>query len=435
MANNSTSASQKKIADLAQQIADHQARLQIIGSNWGEEINNALDATEKRFLENLQKELKNFDFVPNQKKTLAELKKINEKLIKIRTQAWLEAQATVTYECKKLSENEVKWGKRVAKEMTGEGKLSEPSGTSLSRVVENSLSSGRTLQQWFLKIAADDAARIETVIRQGVSSGWSIDQIANNIAGTAENGYKDGVFNTTRREAVNMARTVCNGVANSAKLAFYQVNDDVITGVEILSTLDGRTCPVCASLDRKRYKMDETPPSLPLHHQCRCVLLPVTPASDFADEQRPMANADFMAEAKRIFHKNALPFQVNLTGILHQVKLSSFRGQPHNSAKYPDKNFDDLATSTKKKYYYQAMHEYEARTGKPAYTQSDGAVSFRDYFNEHMTEQQRKDWLGPERYKLWKRGGISLDKFIPPYPQKRMTVEELKKLDQASFAS
>lgn len=406
VASNSTSASQKKIAELAQQIADHQARLQIIGANWGEEINNALDATEKKFLEKLQKELKNFDFVPNQKKTLAELKKINEKLIKIRTQAWIEAQASVTYECKKLSENEVKWGKRVAKEMTGEGKLKEPSETALSRVVENSLSSGRTLQQWFLKIAADDAARIETVIRQGVSSGWSIDQIANNIAGTAENGYKDGVFNTTRREAVNMARTVCNGVANSAKLAFYQVNDDVITGVEILSTLDGRTCPVCASLDRKRYKMDETPPSLPLHHQCRCVLLPVTPASDFADEQRPMANADFMAEAKRNY-----------------------------SAKYPDKNFDDLATSTKKKYYYQAMHEYEARTGKPAYTQSDGAVSFRDYFNEHMTEQQRKDWLGPERYKLWKRGGISLDKFIPPYPQKRMTVEELKKLDQASFAS
>lgn len=406
MASNSTSAGQKKIAELAQQIADHQARLQVIGANWGEEINDALDATEKKFLEKLQKELKNFDFVPNQKKTLEQLEKINEKLIKIRAQAWIEAQASVTYECKKLAENEVKWGKRVAKEMTGEKKLNEPEQLQLNLVVENTLSSGRTLQQWFLKIAADDAARIETVIRQGVSSGWSIDQIANNIAGTAENGYRDGVFNTTRREAVNMARTVCNGVANSAKLAFYQANDDVITGVEILSTLDGRTCPVCASLDRKRYKMDETPPSLPLHHQCRCVLLPVTPASDYADEQRPMANADFMAEAKRNY-----------------------------SAKYPDKNFDDLATSTKKKYYYQAMHEYEARTGRPAYEQSDGAVSFREYFTEHMTEQQRKDWLGPERYKLWKRGRISLDKFIPPYPQKRMTVEELKKLDKESFAS
>ena len=404
MANNSTSASQKKIAELAKQIADHQARLQVIGSNWGEEISNALDATEKRFLERLQKELKNFDFVPNQKKTLEQLKKINEKLVKIRAQAFADAQKSIEDESKKLSENEVKWAKRVSKEMTGEGKLKEPSETLLSRVVENSLSSGRTLQQWFLKISFDDAARVETVVQQGFSSGLSIDEIVRQIIGTKANDYRDGIFNTTRNEANNIARTICNGIANSAKMAFYQANDDVITGVEILSTLDGRTCPVCASLDRKRYKMDETPPSLPLHHQCRCVLLPVTPASDFADEQRPMANADFMAEAKRNY-----------------------------SAKYPDKNFDDLATSTKKKYYYQAMREYEARTGEPAYQQSDGAVSFRDYFNEHMTEQQRKDWLGPERYKLWKKGNIPLDKFIPPYPQKRMTVEELKKLDKASF--
>ena len=404
MASNSTSASQKKIADLAQQIADHQARLQVIGANWGEQINNALDATEKKFLERLQKDLKNFDFVQNQKKTLEQLKKLNEKLVKIRAQAFADAQKSVDDESKKLAENEVKWGKRVTKEMTGEKKLNEPSETSLSRVVENSLSSGRTLQQWFEKLADDDAARIETIIRQGVSSGWTIDQIADNITGTAENGYKDGVFNTTRREAVNMARTVCNGVANSAKLAFYQANDDVIIGVEILSTLDGRTCPVCASLDRKRYKMDETPPSLPLHNMCRCVLLPVTPASDFADEQRPMAKADFMAEAQRSYE-----------------------------AKNKGKKFSDLDDDQKKKLYYQAMREYEKHTGEPAYEQSDGAVSFRDYFNEHMTEQQRKDWLGPERYKLWKRGNLSLDKFIPPYPQKGMTVEELKKLDKASF--
>lgn len=396
----------KKIAELAQQIADHQARLQVIGANWGEEINNTLDATEKKFLEKLQKELKNFDFVPNQKKRLEQLKNINEKLIKIRAQAWIEAQASVTYECEKLAENESKWAKRVAKEMTGEKKLKDASATSLSRVVENSLSSGRTLQQWFLKIAADDAARIETVIRQGISSGWTIDQIADNITGTAENGYKDGVFNTTRREAVNMARTVCNGIANSAKMAFYQANDDVIIGVEILATLDGRTCPVCASLDRKRYKMDEQAPSLPLHNMCRCVLLPVTPASDFADEQRPMANADFMAEAKRSFE-----------------------------SKNKDKKFSDLDDEQKKKLYYQAMREYEKRTGEPAYQQSDGAVSFREYFTEHMTEQQRKDWLGPERYKLWKKGGLKLDKFIPPYPQKRLTVKELKKLDKVSFAS
>ena len=80
------------------------------------------------------------------------------------------------------------------------------------------------------------------------------------------------------------------------------------------------------------------------------------------------------------------------------------------------------------------MQEYEKRTGEPAYTQVSGGVSFRDYFENHMTAQQQKDWLGPERYKLYKDYKLPLDRFIPPYPNKRMTIVELKEQDKASFA-
>lgn len=407
MANNSTSANHKKIAELAQQIADHQANLQIIGSNWGEEITDRLDASEKKFLAELTKKLKNFDYSANTKKTLDQLDKIAKKLAEIREKAISEAREEIERQAHELAENEAKWGKKVTKEISEKDdakKLKDPSETMLGRVVSYSLSNGKTLNQWFQNIAESDFSRLQAFLQNGFSSGLTIQEMISGIIGTAEGNYIDGIFNTTRNEAENIARTLCNGIANSAKEAFYNANDDVINGVEILSTLDGRTCPVCASLDRKRYKLGESHPSLPLHPRCRCVLLPVTPASDFADEQRPMANADFMAEAQRSYE-----------------------------AKNKGKKFSDLDDDQKKKLYYQAMREYEKQTGEPAYEQSDGAISFRDYFNEHMTEQQRKDWLGPERYKLWKKGNIPLDKFIPPYPQKRMTVEELKKLDKASF--
>ena len=407
MASNSTSASQKKIAELAQQIADHQARLQVIGSNWGEEITDRLDASEKKFLAELTKKLKNFDYSANTKKTLDQLEKITKKLSEIREKALSEAREEIERQAHELAENEAKWGKKVTKELSDKDdakKLKDPSETMLGRVVSYSLSNGKTLNQWFENIAESDFSRLQSFIQNGFSSGMTIQEMISGIIGTAEGNYLDGIFNTTRNEAENIARTLCNGIANSAKLAFYQANDDVIIGVEILATLDGRTCPVCASLDRKRYKLGESHPSLPLHNRCRCVLLPVTPASDFADEQRPMAKADFMAEAKRAYEE-----------------------------KNKGEKFSDLDDDEKKKLYYQAMREYEKRTGEPAYQQSDGAVSFREYFNKYMTEQQRKDWLGPERYKLWKKGSLKLDKFIPPYPQKRMTVEELKKLDKASF--
>ena len=165
-------------------------------------------------------------------------------------------------------------------------------------------------------------------------------------------------------------------------------------------------CPACGGLDRSRYKTGEPHPALPVHHNCRCVLLPVTILSDLVEEQRPMARSDFMADAKRRYE-----------------------------AKYPGKKWEELSESTRKKYYYKEMREYERTTGQSAYTQVSGGMSFKEYFQNEMTDQQRQDWLGPEKFKLWKKGNMPLDRFIPPYPDRTMTVKELKRLDQESFAS
>ena len=394
-----------KIADLAVQIADHQARLQVIAANWGEEINEHLNTTEKAFLAGLAKELKGFRFNPNAKETLDRLKKITAKLNAIRKAAYERAEEKVREEARKLAENETKWGKRVTKELSApDVKLKDATPALLDKVVKFGLADGRTLQEYFSGIADADAVRVESSIRQGVESGWTIDQIARNLAGTAEGKYKDGIFETSRKSAINMARTLCNAVSNNAKDAFYNANSDVINGVEILATLDGRTCPVCAGLDRKRYPIGDSHPALPVHHSCRCVLLPVTPLSDMVEEERPMAKSDFMRDAKENYKK-----------------------------RFPNKDFDKLSDSTKKKYYYEAMRLYEQRTGEPAYTQVAGGVSFKDYFTDHMTDEQRKKWLGPERFAIWKRGNLPLDKFIPPYPDKRLTVDALKKMDQNGF--
>lgn len=407
MAKKKPTSNRGEIARLAKQIADHQARIQVIAANWGEEINSLLTASERAFLSKLAKMLKDFEFHPNALKTLSDLRKICRELNAIRQAAYARAEKKITAEAAALAENEAKWAKRVTKELSEPGtKFADATPAALDKVVKFGLANGVTMSEYFGKVAADDAARIESTIRQGVESGWTIDQMVRNIAGSAANDYKDGIFETSRRSAVNMARTLTNAIANNAKETFYRENADVLEGVEILATLDGRTCPVCASIDRKRYKFDEQHPSLPIHHQCRCVLLPVTPLSDLVEESRPMANADFMAEAKRAYEK-----------------------------KYPGKNFADLAESTKKKYYHQAMRDYEKRTGKPAYTQVSGGMNFKDYFEHHMTAQQQKDWLGAERYEIWKRGNLPLDKFIPPYPNPRLTVEALKELDKQSFAA
>lgn len=394
-------------ADIARQIADHQARIQVIAANWAETITEHLNATEKRLLSTIARELKNFTFRPNSKETLVKLKRILTVLRKLRLVGWKAAQEAIEREALELAKNEAKWAQKVAK-VTSDPKdaarLKDVSDATLDKVVKFGQADGKTVTEYFNHLADDEAVRLDSTIRQGVESGWTNDQMTRNIAGTAENNYTDGILEVGRKAAMLMARTLTNAVANNAKDAFYQGNADIIPQVEILSTLDGRTCPACAGLDRTRYKTGEPHPALPVHHNCRCVLLPVTILSDLVEEQRPMARSDFMADAKRRYE-----------------------------AKYPGKKWEELSESTRKKYYYKEMREYERSTGQSAYTQVSGGMSFKEYFQNEMTDQQRRDWLGPEKFEIWKRGKLPLDSFIPPYPDRAMTVREMKRLDQESF--
>ena len=408
------------VARLANQIAEHQARIQVIASNWWSVIVASLDATEKKYLSTLAKGLAGIEFIANDPTSLKKLTNLCAKLAAIRAAGWMAAEKQIAEESAKLAENEMHWAKRISKEL-GAGitpddinadDVIEPApmrnltAKQIQRVVDNGLAEGQTAKEWFKKLSDEEAARVEAAVKQGVADGKTIEDLSAEIGGTAKNDHKDGILERSRIDSQRMSRTLTNAVANNAKEAFYRENSDVLVGVEILATLDGRTCPVCAGLDRTRYGFDEPRPTLPIHHNCRCVLLPVTPLSDLVEESRPMAKADFMAEAKRKYEE-----------------------------KYPNKKFDDLAMSTRKKYYHEAMREYEARTGESAYTQVSGSVSFRDYFEKHMTDAQRRDWLGPRRYELWKRGNLPLDKFIPPYPNPRLTVEQLKELDKKSFVA
>ena len=57
----------------------------------------------------------------------------------------------------------------------------------------------------------------------------------------------------------------------------------------------------------------------------------------------------------RLFHKNALPFQVNLTGFSHQVK-SSFREQPQFQRENKKRNFDGTERSLQNSVYTQILN-------------------------------------------------------------------------------
>lgn len=62
----------------------------------------------------------------------------------------------------------------------------------------------------------------------------------------------------------------------------------------------------------------------------------------------------------------------------------------------------------------------------------DSNTTFKGWFDKQDVTFQ-KSWLGPSRYKLFKEGNYSLDKFVDPLTGQPFTLAELKKLDEEMF--
>ncbi|WP_285762110.1 minor capsid protein [Pantoea sp. QMID1] len=74
----------------------------------------------------------------------------------------------------------------------------------------------------------------------------------------------------------SLVRTMTNHVAASAHSETMKSNDDILEGKKRVATLDGRTTPLCRSLDGKTVPLDAISP--PFHWGCRTSEVPVLKA-------------------------------------------------------------------------------------------------------------------------------------------------------------
>ena len=168
-----------------------------------------------------------------------------------------------------LATDEVNWQKGVLNSEAGISlNLATPAPELLRAAVVTTPFDGRTLGQWYDRLADSAQTRLAQDIRRGVAEGQTTAQIVRNIK---TGGYVD----VTRAQTEAVARTAVAHVSNSAREMVYQENADVIKGVQWVATLDSRTCLQCAPLDGKVYKLDKGPRP-PLHTSCRCTVTPVT---------------------------------------------------------------------------------------------------------------------------------------------------------------
>lgn len=181
---------------------------------------------------------------------------------------------------------------------------------------------------------------------------------------------------------------------NKKKEAFYRANTDVLDGMEICATLQFSTCLVCGVMDGRRYGFNERVPQLPLHDGCRCVLLPVTPLSDYTKSSRPA----------------------------EMVPVAYFAEQRYDAGNHK-KKFAELAKNTQKKYYL-AEEKILMQQGTKVWQQFNG--NYCQWFAT-LPQKYQKIIVGSERFRLMKKHNLNIADFVDIKNFREYTIEEIER--------
>lgn len=249
-----------------------------------------------------------------------------------------------------------------------------PSET-LRALVDDQVILGAPAREWWSRQAGSTLERFSDAIRQGVFRGDTLNELIAAIRGTKEAGYRDGILEVSRRDAVSLIRTSVQSVNNAARYATLEANQDVLRGVQALVTLDTRTSELCMSRSgfawdfegkplNERTKIPFPGPP-PWHWRCRTTLIPIVKGWNELVKDRKVA-----AKIKKAVAKLPKSTQASMDG---QVA-------------------EDLT------------YEQWLRT-KP--------------------EAVQKEVLGEEKWKLWKAGQIAFTDLVDQRGRP-LTLEELK---------
>lgn len=261
----------------------------------------------------------------------------------------------------------------------------------------------RTSSQWFRSLEQADISRIEGAIQAGFLEGDTIPGIVRRVRGSRLLGGVDGVTEITRRQAKRLVRTTVNHFSNQVREEVFAANPDVVNALVWTSTLDGRTSSICQRRDGKFTTApgQELPPQFqnkprlqppdarpPAHPNCRSVMVAAL------DPDGLLGDRPFITDT-RTREKREVDFR----------KIARREGKPIK----------------------QVRSEWASeRVGRvPAQT------DYQQWLSRRPAKFQN-EVLGPTRGKLFRQGGLTVDKFVDK-TGRSFTLKELRATHASAF--
>lgn len=251
---------------------------------------------------------------------------------------------------------------------------------------------GKLVRELMDAFSGDQSERALASVRSGMVNGQTNHDIVKAIRGTKALNYTDGIAQIARGSAEMFVRTARSHISNQAMADAYEKLG--VGFVVFVATLDGRTSKLCAGLDGRRWRRDEPHPTPPLHPNCRSMIA-------------PSMDGDLIGRR---------PF-------VHALKVrGGYRINEAGERVPREPSFRPIGEMTQK--------QREAARLKVGQVQA--STGYSKWFAGQDAEFQRQ-WLGPGRYKLFKEGGYSIDRFSDPLTGKQYTLDQLRARDAETF--
>ncbi len=384
-------------ADLLDAMLAHQIGILRFSGGVRNKVWRLLDATEADIKRNIKAFAAGAGFG-----NLTELRRLDrllEKVREIRITAWKKVTKQWIEDARALALSEPDFLDRIIKGAFPVALATVlPPPAVLRKIVTSQPFMGKTLLEWAKDIRRADLARIESQIKIGLVQGESPSQISRRVVGTVSLKGKDGVTQITRRNADSITRTVLSGIASEARDAYLRANSDLAPDKLFTATLDSRTTPICQRFDGKLFRVEDlNAPVLPLHFGERSIYSPVIDGEIIGDRpRRDFTDRQLLREYTR---------ENGLSSVTKRKSLP--RG--HKGA------YDAFAR--------KRMRELTGRTpAKTTYSE----------FLKRQSAANQDDILGPTRGKLFRKGGLTLDKFVE-VNGREITLSELADRHPSAF--
>lgn len=263
---------------------------------------------------------------------------------------------------------------------------------------------GAVLSDWWRGVAKNERDRLSRAVRLGIVEGRTTDEIVRDVFGTETQGFRDGQLFKTRRDAEAVVRTALNHVQNKAKEMFYDENSDIIQGLRWTATLDGRTTPLCRSRDGEIYDVDSGPRP-PAHFNCRSIMVPVFDGDKIVGRRPSVTDT-------RTRREREIDFRELAKDRAGEERWSDMDVRQRNRA----------IGKVRKEWASENIGTVPAATTYQTWLSGQSA-SFQD------------EVLGPTRGKLFRQGGLTLDRFVDDRSGRLYSLRELRRREYDAFVS